>query len=244
MKVVVAQAIDESLRLGVSVPLSLLLERERHEREKLHKIIQEKLKASDEQREGRAVRITVTKPPDNYCVMPKLGEHSSGIHPPFSKQFIRRVKSLEETCKQRADQKALDELKLQQDEKERKEKERVENFVKAVESLKSKTFSPKTGIPSLDHELEEMNVGSLVVIMGTSGSGKTMLATEIYRSIIKKEENRKSLYKTGSSYSNFSHAVSSCSSYQGRPPLVVFEVHQPMSCWRTSKQAVSTLPSL
>ena len=57
------------------------------------------------------------------------------------------------------------------------------------------TVKVETGLPYLDAELEGMSKGSLVLITGNAGAGKTMLANQIFRSVMNTNDNI--LWKAG-----------------------------------------------
>lgn len=89
---------------------------------------------------------------------------------------------------------------------------------------------PNTGIFSLDHQLRGMRRGSLVVIIGHNGCGKTTLVNQIFRISVKNNDN--SLFKTGGSnhpvYNSLNQAVGSVKQHRH---LVVFDempIREPM----------------
>ena len=91
------------------------------------------------------------------------------------------------------------------------------------DATKPTTVKVKTGISSLDRELAGMRLGSLVIITGNSGAGKTLLADQIFRSVMNYNSNI--LWKNGDRqkhewYSSFKAALEHGVEHQH---LVVFD---------------------
>jgi hypothetical protein len=80
------------------------------------------------------------------------------------------------------------------------------------------TLSPRTGFHQLDEMLKGMNKGSLVVIAGSTGAGKTLLANQIFKNIIQRDYN--CAFKTNNIYSDLEDALNHSS---GRKHLVVYD---------------------
>jgi hypothetical protein len=80
------------------------------------------------------------------------------------------------------------------------------------------TLSPRTGFRQLDEMLKGMNKGSLIVIAGSCGAGKTLLVNQIFKSVIQHDDN--CAFKTNNLYVNLEDALKHSS---GRKHLVVYD---------------------
>lgn len=80
------------------------------------------------------------------------------------------------------------------------------------------TLSPRTGFAKLDEMLKGMNKGSLIVIAGSTGAGKTLLVDQIFKSVIRHDDN--CAFKTNNIYENLEDALNRSS---GKKHLVVYD---------------------